>query len=74
VSELKIGLLLQVGLRVRVLFDTRTLLLLLKSGHRGSSADDLDLCGARFRRLRSKTALKTIQFYRLRERAVSGVG
>jgi uncharacterized protein (DUF2336 family) len=53
--------------------DTRTLLL-LKSGHKGSSADDLDLCGVRFRRLRSETALKTIQFYRLRERAASGAG
>jgi uncharacterized protein (DUF2336 family) len=53
--------------------DTRALLL-LKSGHKVGAADDLDLCGARFRRLRSETALKTIQFYRLRERAASGVG
>ncbi len=64
----KIGLLLQVGLRARVPLDTRGLLL-LKSGRKGSSADDLDLCCARFSRLRLKTALETIQFYRLRERA-----
>ena len=53
--------------------DTRTLLL-LKSGYKAGAADDLDQCGARFGRLRSETAFKTIQFYRLRERAVSGVG
>jgi hypothetical protein len=52
--------------------DTRALLM-LKSGHKVGAAD-LDLCGARFGRLRSETALKTIQFYRLRERAVSGAG
>ena len=52
--------------------DTRALLL-LKPGHK-AAADDLDLCGARFGRLRSETALKIIQFYRLRERAASGAG
>lgn len=47
-------------------------LLLLKSRCQGGVADGLDLCCARFARLKSETALKTIQFYRLRERAASG--
>jgi uncharacterized protein (DUF2336 family) len=51
--------------------DTRELLL-LKSGCNGAAADSIDLCSARFARLKSETALKTIQFYRLRERAASG--
>ena len=59
-----------VRFRVRVRFDMRGLLL-LKSGYKADSADDLDQCYARFSRLRSETALKTIQFYRLRERSVS---
>jgi uncharacterized protein (DUF2336 family) len=44
----------------------------LKSECNGGAADDLDVCCARFGRLKSDTALKTIQFYRLRERAASG--
>ena len=52
--------------------DTRQLLL-LKSGCPSDTADGLDLRGAKFARLKSETALKTIQFYRLRERAATGV-
>jgi hypothetical protein len=51
--------------------DTKELLL-LKSAAKGSQDDDLERCRASFSRLKSETALKTIQFYRLRERAVSG--
>jgi uncharacterized protein (DUF2336 family) len=50
--------------------DTRELLA-LKSGSKGGAADDLAL-SAKFARLKSETALKTIQFYRLRERAAAG--
>jgi uncharacterized protein (DUF2336 family) len=53
--------------------DTKELLL-LKSGCQDGATDDLDLCCTRFARLKSETALKTIQFYRLRERAASGPG
>jgi hypothetical protein len=52
-------------------WDDARALLLLRSGHKDGSADDHDLCGARFHRPRLETALKTIQFYRLRERAAS---
>jgi uncharacterized protein (DUF2336 family) len=47
-------------------------LLSLKSGITGHSVDDLELCRTSFSRLKSEAALKTIQFYRLRERAASG--
>jgi hypothetical protein len=46
----------------------------LKSASKSGAVDDLDLCRARFARLKSETALKTIQFYRLRERAASAAG
>lgn len=52
-------------------WDDAKALLSLKAGVNGG-AIDLDLCRARFTKLRSETALKTIQFYRLRERAASG--
>jgi uncharacterized protein (DUF2336 family) len=55
-------------------WDVTQQLLRLRSGLKGSPVDDLDLCRTRFGGLRSETALKTIQFYRLRERAVSGTG
>jgi uncharacterized protein (DUF2336 family) len=51
--------------------DTKELLL-LKSASKGSPDDDLERCRTSFGRLKSETALKTIQFYRLRERAASG--
>ncbi len=51
--------------------DTKELLL-LKSASKGSTDDDLDRCRTSFGRLESETALKTIRFYRLRERAASG--
>jgi uncharacterized protein (DUF2336 family) len=47
-------------------------LLSLKAEVRHGAHDDLELCRARFTKLKSETALKTIQFYRLRERAASG--
>jgi uncharacterized protein (DUF2336 family) len=53
-------------------WDDTKQLLLLKSASKGSSDDDLERCRTSFGRLTSETALKTIQFYRLRERAVSG--
>jgi uncharacterized protein (DUF2336 family) len=48
-------------------------LLSLKSSFSEGTDDDLDVCCTRFNKLRSETALKTIQFYRLRERA-AGAG
>jgi uncharacterized protein (DUF2336 family) len=53
--------------------DTKELLS-LKAGITGHSVDDLELCRTSFSRLKSEAALKTIQFYRLRERAASGPG
>ncbi len=47
-------------------------LLSLKAGIKDSVRDDLELWRARYAKLKSETALKTIQFYRLRERAGSG--
>jgi uncharacterized protein (DUF2336 family) len=47
-------------------------LLSLQSSVGEGQRDDFVLCEARFGKLRSETALKTIQFYRLRERAASG--
>lgn len=47
-------------------------LLSLKAGVKDGKLDDLEIWGARFARLKSDTAVKTIQFYRLRERAGSG--
>ena len=44
-------------------------LLLLKARVSEGADDDLDVCRTRFNKLRSETALKSIQFYRLRERA-----
>jgi uncharacterized protein (DUF2336 family) len=55
-------------------WDDTKALLLLKSASKSGAVDDLDLCRARFARLKSETALKTIQFYRLRERAASAAG
>ncbi len=51
--------------------DTKELLR-LKSAHKGDSDDDFGECRASFARLKSETALRSIQFYRLRERAASG--
>jgi hypothetical protein len=51
--------------------DTKELLV-LKSASIGGSDDDLEQCRTSFARLKSETALKSIQFYRLRERAASG--
>lgn len=53
-------------------WDNTKELLSLKSGITGNSLDDLDLYRTSFSRLKSEAALKTIQFYRLRERAASG--
>jgi uncharacterized protein (DUF2336 family) len=48
-------------------------LLVMKAGLKdGGAPNDLELWRARFAKLKSETALKMIQFYRLRERAVSG--
>ncbi len=53
---------------------TTVALLLLQAGAKGSSRQQLDLCFANFSRLQPKTAQTALQFYRMRERAVGGLG
>src|SRR5262249_12622215 len=50
-------------------WDTTKEVLLLQAGARGSSTPEIDQCCMTFARLRTETAQKAIQFYRLRERA-----
>jgi uncharacterized protein (DUF2336 family) len=51
-------------------WDTAKAILLLQAGAKGTTAPELDQCCETFARLRPETALKALQFYRLRERAV----
>jgi uncharacterized protein (DUF2336 family) len=50
-------------------WETTKALLLMQAGSKGSSVHEIDQCLAKFSRLQPDTAKKTIQFYRLCERA-----
>jgi Uncharacterised protein conserved in bacteria (DUF2336) len=44
-------------------------ILLLQSGTKASASQELNQCHAQFSKLQPETAMKVVQFYRLRERA-----
>lgn len=50
-------------------WETAKALLLLKAARGDLATSDLDQCFATFSRMRQKTAVTALQFYRLRERA-----
>jgi uncharacterized protein (DUF2336 family) len=50
-------------------WSTTSALLLMQAGTKGSSAQEIEQCLAKFNKLQPDTAKKAVQFYRLRERA-----
>jgi len=52
-------------------WDTTKAILLIQAGAKGSSTHEMELCLAAFVKLKAETAMKAMQFYRLRERAVN---